>query len=99
MPEQIKLDENIFGYDELIKEGTNFIALRREGRPELRKGMWVVLLGDSQGYVPSSFKPDEEVTIIGFRESFKDGSSDHIIEVSNGKREGWVKPSNIQNKA
>jgi hypothetical protein len=57
MPEQIKLDRSIYGYDKLIKE--------------VYKGMKVVLLGDSRGYVSSSFNPGEEVTIIRFREPFK----------------------------
>jgi hypothetical protein len=53
MPEQIKLDRSIYGYDKLIKE--------------VYKGMKVVLLGDSRGYVSSSFNPGEEATIIRFR--------------------------------
>lgn len=64
--------------------------------PELRKDIKVVLLGDSRGYVPSSFKPGEEVILIKFREPFKDGNSEHIVLVSSGTMEGWVKPSNIQ---
>lgn len=92
---RIKLDGSIFGYDEIVVEGADFISLRGEGRPELRKGMRVVLSGDSRGYVPSHFKLQEEAIIIGFRESFKDGNSDHIIQVSNGEKEGWVKPPNI----
>jgi hypothetical protein len=71
MPEQIKLDGSIYGYDKLIKEGNNFVALQGEDKPELYKGMKVVLLGDSRGYVSSSFNPGEEVTIIRFREPFK----------------------------
>lgn len=58
--------------------------------------MDVVLLGDSRGYVPSGFNPGEEASTIGFRESFKNGYSDHIIQVINGRNEGWIKPSNIQ---
>ena len=96
MPEEIELGGNIFGYDKLTKEGSDFIALRGEDEPELYKGMSVVLIGDSRGYVPSSFNAGEEVTIIGFREAFKDYNSDDIILVSNGTNEGWVKPSNIQ---
>jgi hypothetical protein len=60
------------------------------------KGMKVVLVGDVEGYVPGHFKPGEAVIITGFRESFKGGSSDHIIEVSNGTMITWVKPSNIK---
>jgi hypothetical protein len=96
MSEQIKLDGSIFGYDMLIKEGGEFVALQGEGKPTLYKGMSVVLVGDTQGYVPSDFKPEEEVIIGGFREAFKSGNSDHIVLVSNATREGWVKPSNIQ---
>ena len=55
MPEQIKLDGIFFGYDTLMKEETDFIALRG-GEPDLYKYMEVVLLGGSRGYVPSSFK-------------------------------------------
>jgi hypothetical protein len=96
MPEQIKLDGTLFGYDTLVKDGSDFIALLGEGEPELYKYMKVILLGDSRGYIPSFFNPGEEATIIGFRECFKDGNSDHIIQVRNGTNEGWVKPSNIQ---
>jgi hypothetical protein len=60
--------------------------------------MQVVLLGDSRGYVPSWFRHGQQVRIVGFAEPFKDGESDHIIEVTDGKHEGWVKPSNIQRK-
>jgi hypothetical protein len=45
-------------------EGNNFVALQDEDKPKLYKGMKVVLLGDSRGYVLSSFNPGEEVTII-----------------------------------
>jgi hypothetical protein len=45
----------------------NFVALQGEDKPKLYKGMKVVLLGDSRGYVLSSFNPGEGVTIIGFR--------------------------------
>ena len=56
--------------------------------PELRKDIKVVLLGDSRGYLPSSFKPGEEVILTKFREPFKDGNSHHIVLVSNGTLEG-----------
>jgi hypothetical protein len=58
--------------------------------------MKVKLLGDTQGHVPSFFSSGEKVAIIGFREAFRGGNADNIIHVSNGKVEGWVKPSNIQ---
>jgi hypothetical protein len=48
-------------------------------------------------FIGEAFRnPGEEVTIIKFREAFGDRNSDHIILVSNGTNEGWVKPSNIQ---
>jgi hypothetical protein len=96
MPEQVKLDGMIFGYDTLIRSGREFIALRGTEVPELRKGMRVVMLGDSRGYVPHGFKHGEEVTIDGFTEAFKRGETDHIIRVTNGTRVGWVKPSNVE---
>src|SRR4051812_8490286 len=96
MTEELKLNGSIFGYDTLIKEGDNIIALRGKGVPELYKGMNVILLGDSRGYVPSRFNPGEEATIIEFTEPFKQGESDHVIQVSSSRNTGWVKPSNIQ---
>lgn len=53
-------------------------------------------LGDSRGYVPSGFRHGGQVQIVGFTEPFKDGESDHIVEVTDGTHDGWVKPSNIQ---
>jgi hypothetical protein len=32
----------------------------------------------------------------GFTEPFKNGESDHIVEVRDESTKGWVKPSNIQ---
>src|SRR5215210_6622924 len=96
MSNEVKLDGNIFGYDTLVEEGRTFTALKGSGEPDLYIGMTAALLGDSRGYVPSGFRPGEDVTITGFTEAFKKGSSDHIIQVSNGTRTGWVKPSNIQ---
>ena len=58
--------------------------------------MRVALKGDVRGHVPTHFKPGEEVTIMDFRKSFTGGSADNIIQVSNGQRDGWVKPSNIK---
>jgi hypothetical protein len=43
------------------------VALQDEDKSKLYKGMKVVLLGDSRGYVSSSFNPGEKVTIIRFR--------------------------------
>jgi len=86
----------LFGYTTLVRDGDTFVALRGETAPELRVGMQVVLLGDSRGYVPSGFHHGQEVRIVGFVEPFKNGGSDNIIEVADGKHEGWVKPSNIQ---
>jgi uncharacterized protein YjbI with pentapeptide repeats len=57
--------------------------------------MMVELRGDSRGYVPGGFRPGEKVQIVSFRQPFDKGSSDHIIEVSNGDSVGWVKPSNV----
>lgn len=96
MSEEVKLGAHLFGYDTLLKAGSSFVALRGEDAPELTTGMKVTLLGDSRGYVPSGFTPGEEVTITEFREAFKQGTSDHVICVTNGANTGWVKPSNIQ---
>lgn len=96
MSEQIKLDGILFGYDTLVKAGEDFIALSGPEVPELTKGMKIVLLGDSRGYVPSGFKPGQEVTIVGFVEAFKHGESDHIVSVTDGTHTGRIKPSNIQ---
>jgi hypothetical protein len=96
MPEELTFGHNIFGYTTLVREGNRFVALVGAGQQELRVGMHVVLLGDSRGYVPSGFSPGDEVTIVGFGEPFKNGESDHIVEVSEGEHRGWVKPSNIQ---
>ena len=97
MPEPVKFDGSIFGYDKLIIEDNSFVALQGEGKSELHIGMKIVLVGDTQGYVSPSFTPGEMAIIIRFREPYKDGSSDRIILVSNDKDENWVKPSNIQN--
>jgi KAP-like P-loop domain-containing protein len=94
MTERIKT-HSIFGYDQLIKEGTDIVGLAGERVPELRKGMKVIMKGDSQGYVPSGHKEGVEATIVEFTEPFKDGETDHIIKVSSRTVEGWVKPINI----
>jgi hypothetical protein len=96
MTEKLRFGGVLFGYDTLVKAGENFVALQGDEVPELSIGMKVVLLGDSTGYVPSGFRPGEEVTIVGFQEPFKRGASDHIVEVTNGAVTGRVKPSNIQ---
>ena len=93
MSEEINFDGSIFGYDKLVK---GFVALRGEDKPELHIGDRIILSGDTQGYVPSSFKSGEEATIIGFREPHKGANSDHIVLVTNAINKGWVKPSNIQ---
>ena len=46
--------------------------------------------------MPSGFRHGQKVHIVRFAEPFKDGESDCIVEVTDGKHEGWVKPSNIQ---
>lgn len=85
---------SLFGYDSLIRR-PEFIVLKGKNAQSLNKGMVVELRGDVRGYVPSGHQPGERVTIIGFREPFKRGESDHIIQVTNGEKVGWVKPSNI----
>lgn len=96
MPEDVPLGHDLFGYTILVRDREEFIALKGDGVPDLRVGMSVVLLGDSRGYVPSGHRPGAEVRIVGFVEPFKKGESDHIIEVTDGKYSGRVKPSNIQ---
>lgn len=51
-----------------------------------RVGMRVVLLGDSQGYVPSGFSHGAEVTIVGFTVPVEHGESDHIVAVCDASR-------------
>ncbi len=96
MSNEVNFGSNLFGYTTLIRDGDTFVALRGETETELRIGMQIVLLGDSQGYVPSGFRHGQEVRIVGFVEPFKNGESDHIVQVTDGNYEGWVKPSNIQ---
>jgi CheY-like chemotaxis protein len=96
MAEEVKFGGSLFGYTTLVREGGAFVALIGEGEHALHVGMRVVLRGDSRGYVPSGFPPGAEVTIAGFKEPFKDGETDHIVEVRDQTRLGWVKPSNIQ---
>lgn len=96
MSDTITFDDNVFGYTALVRERDTFVALTGEGKPELRVGMQVVLRGDARGYVPSDFHDGQEVRIVGFVEPFKDGRSNHIIEVTDGNHGGRVKPSNIK---
>jgi hypothetical protein len=93
MTDEVRFGHNLFGYTTLVRDGDTFVALTGETEPELRVGMQVVLLGDSRGYVPSGFRHGQEVRIVGFAEP---GETDHIIEVTDGKHDGSVKPSNIQ---
>jgi hypothetical protein len=96
MTEEVVFGHILFGYTTFVRDGNVFVAPTGETEPELRVGMKVTLLGDSRGYVPSGFQHGQEVEIVGFTEPFKGGESDHIIEVTDGKKDGWVKPSNIQ---
>jgi hypothetical protein len=93
--DKVKLDGNFFGYDTLVREST-FVALEGDGKPTLQVGMQVTLFGDTKGYVPGGFKDATVAEIVGFREPWELGASDHIIEVSSGKLRAWVKPSNIK---
>jgi hypothetical protein len=88
---------SIFGYDKIVRRG---FGVTLEGRDvlTLEQGMIVELEGDSKGYVPGGFRPGEKVVIVTFRQPFDEGSSDHIIQVSNLEGVGWVKPSNIAGK-
>ena len=99
MSEEIIFGDNLFGYTTLVRKGNTFVALAGDGQPKLQVGMRVTLLGDSRGYVPSGFRDRQEAQIVGFAEPFKEGRSDHIIQVSDEKQEGWVKPSNIDRAA
>jgi hypothetical protein len=99
MSEEIIFGDNLFGYTTLVREGNTFLALAGDGQPKLQVGMQVTLLGDSRGYVPSGFRDRQQAQIVGFAEPFKDGRSDHIIQVRDEKQDGWVKPSNIDRAA
>jgi uncharacterized protein YjbI with pentapeptide repeats len=85
---------SFFGYEKIVRQGDRF-TLEGEDAPTLHQGMMVELQGDSQGYVPGGFRHGEKAKIVAFRQPFEEGSSDHIIEVSTGEGDGWVKPSNI----
>src|SRR5262245_20882995 len=82
---------SLFGYDRLIRRGDVFVALKGEDVPTLRIGTRVRLRGDSRGYVPGTFSPDDEVDVVGFVAPFEKGESDHIVEVAKGRRRGFVK--------
>lgn len=73
---------SLFGYDRLVRRRDAFVALKGDDVTTLRIGTKVRLRGDSRGYVPGSFAPDDEVEIVGFVEPFKKGASDHIIKVA-----------------
>jgi hypothetical protein len=96
MAKEVKLKHDLFGYNTVVREGDKVITLKRQTVTELDLGMKVVLLGDSRGYVPSGFNPGQKVTILEFSEPFSNSRTDHIIKVSDGSHEGWVKPSNIE---
>jgi hypothetical protein len=96
MEKEIKVDGSIFGYNTFVKNDDHIITLKGDRITELDIGMEVILLGDSEGYLPSDFKPGEKVTIVQFTEPFLQPRTDDIVQVSNGSRTGWIKPSNIQ---
>jgi len=87
---------SLFGYEKLVRQG-NCITLEGEDVPTLHQGMMVELRGDSRGYVPGGFRHGQRAKIVTFRQPFDNGSTDHIIRVSNEEGDGWVKPSNIAN--
>jgi hypothetical protein len=96
MSDDFKFGGELFGYTTLVSDGRSFIGLSGDRVPDLRIGEQVVLLGES---VPFGFRHGQKVRIAGFTEPFKDGKSDHIIEVTDGQHSGWIKPSNIQRPA
>jgi uncharacterized protein YjbI with pentapeptide repeats len=87
---------SLFGYDRTVQRGDTLVALAGEDVPILQLGATVKLVGDSRGYVPGGFEPDEEVRITAFRLPHDE---DHIIQVSNGTHTGWLKPGNIARTA
>jgi hypothetical protein len=89
-------DFNVFGYDTLIKNGTDFVGLKGKSVEELKKGMDVELESDFRNPLPSGFRYGEKVTIIGFREPFTSESGGDIILVSNKRSEVWFSPLSIQ---
>lgn len=72
------------------------MGIKGKGVPELRNGMDVELKSDSRNPPPSGFRYGEKVTIIGFREPFKNESGDETILVSNKGLEKWISPSVIE---
>jgi len=86
---------SFFGYTGAVRRDGVLVLLTGKNVRPLQLGQRVRLLGDSRGYISSGFKPDEEVTITAFRMPFDRGSTDYIVEVTNGPMTGWVKPSSI----
>jgi hypothetical protein len=74
----------------------DFVGLKGKSVKELKKGMDIELKSDFRKPLPSGFRYGEKVTIIGFREPFKNGSGVEIILVSNKRSELWISPSSIQ---
>jgi hypothetical protein len=105
MPKQVPLDpsspdSSVFGYDTLIEESV-FVELRGERIPSpppppLRIGMKVVLRGDTHGYIPGGFDPDDEAEILGFRK-IGDYVADEVVQVRRMRdnQMEWVNPFNI----
>ena len=89
-------DFNVFGYDTLVKDGKEIVALKGNNVPELTKGMAIELKSDFSKPPPSGFRYGEKVTIIGFREPFKNGSGGEILLISNRGSEAWISPSIIE---
>ena len=76
----------LFGYDRFRKSGGEIVGLisSNGAAPELKKGQRVNVKGIGQ------------TTIEGFHEPFKQGLSDHIIQVRKVNGElYWIKPSEI----
>ena len=84
---------SVFGYDTLVKDGTEIVGLKGKSVPDLTKGIVIELKSDFSRPPPSGFRYGERVTIIGFREPFKNGSGGEIIRISNQRSEVWISPS------
>ena len=88
-------DFNMFGYDTLVKDGTDIVGLKGKDVNELKKGLDIELESNFTKPPLPGFRYGEKVTIIGFREPFKNAANGEIILVSNKRSEAWISPSII----
>jgi hypothetical protein len=97
-------DHNLFGYNGVIVADGKVIALinldENSNVPRISIGDKVLLVGDSQGYIPSGHTSGQRADVIALTEPFLQGpkgtnTSDRVIQVNSGGIIGWIKPSNV----